>query len=326
MKLILGAILGVPALIIGGLLAFVLLLADDCGGAGISADPTIPIAEYSAAQVENAAAIVNAGRFLGVNSQAQMLAVMTALGESDLVVLDHGDGTGPDGRGLFQQPDNGAWGSLADRLDPMISATNFYQALLRVDGWESLAPSLAAHRVQGNADPHQYERFLPASEKIMRAFGSQQPRCGAGAPGEVNQQGWALPSAGAVSSGWGSRELPCTPAGCPLAFHRGIDIVGDTGSPIYAAHGGVVVAAGPNGTYGNWIYIDHLDGTSAVYAHMYTPDIFVRVGQNVRAGQNIAMIGCSGVCTGPHLHFETRINGTAVDPISFMRQRGVTFS
>lgn len=89
------------------------------------------------------------------------------MGESGLRVLDYGDGVGPDSRGLFQQRDNGAWGSYVDRMDPTTSATNFYRALLAVGGWDSLTPTLAAHKTQRNADPYHYARYWPAALEVV---------------------------------------------------------------------------------------------------------------------------------------------------------------
>ena len=94
---------------------------------------------------------------------------MAAMGESGLRVLDYGDGPGPDSRGLFQQRDNGAWGSYSDRMDPSISATNFFKALLQVSGWESLTPTEAAHRTQRNDDPNHYTKYWDAALKVVDA-------------------------------------------------------------------------------------------------------------------------------------------------------------
>lgn len=85
--------------------------------------PSTPIAGYEHEQLVNAAHIMQAGEALGLSARDQTIGVMTAMGESSLRVLDHGDAAGPDSRGLFQQRDNGAWGSYEDRMDPFISAT-----------------------------------------------------------------------------------------------------------------------------------------------------------------------------------------------------------
>ena len=98
-----------------------------------------PIGKWKGDQIRNAAAIVSAGKALGVNQRGQTIAVMTAMGESSLVALNHGDAAGPDSRGLFQQ--RTSWGPLAQRMDPKASATLFNRALLRVDGWADLEPT-----------------------------------------------------------------------------------------------------------------------------------------------------------------------------------------
>jgi 3-methyladenine DNA glycosylase AlkD len=98
---------------------------------------------------------------------------MTAIGESNLRVLNYGDAAGADSRGLFQQRDNGAWGTLADRMNPFVSATHFYESLVNVDNWATLDPSLAAHRVQANSDPAYYDPFWPQAQEIVTALTPQ---------------------------------------------------------------------------------------------------------------------------------------------------------
>lgn len=329
MKTALIAFLGLPGALIVGVFAFLILIVPPpCGGTGISVDlAALPpaIGQYSGDQLENAGAIINAGSALGVSEQAQTIAVMTAIGESGLYNLDHGDQAGADSRGLFQQRDNGAWGTLADRMNPTIAARNFYRALLAIDGWESMSPSLAANKVQGNADPYHYAGYVDDAQSIMAGLGSEQPGCQAGPAGEVNSYGWAKPAAGHISSGYGPRPIVCVNGLCGSGFHRGIDIAAPDNTPIYAAHGGTVVAAGPDGTCGNWILIDHGGGISTAYCHMYADDLFVHVGDTVTAGQNIARVGCAGACSGPHLHFEVRRNGTRIDPQPFMEQVGISW-
>jgi len=99
--------------------------------------------------------------------------------------------------------------------------------------------------------------------------------------------------------------------------HAGIDIDGDYSSPVYAAESGRIVTSGGQGRgYGNHIAIDHGDGKRTLYAHL--SKMFVRVGDSVKKGQTIGMIGCTGWCTGPHLHFEVFINGKKVNPLSYL--------
>jgi murein DD-endopeptidase MepM/ murein hydrolase activator NlpD len=83
------------------------------------------------------------------------------------------------------------------------------------------------------------------------------------------------------------------------------------------------VYAGPNGTYGNYIRVDHGGGITTGYAHIVNGGIGVNVGQNVSAGTRIASVGSTGASTGCHLHFEVRLNGVAVDPVAYLRDRGI---
>ncbi|MGY1649638.1 hypothetical protein [Geodermatophilus sp. SYSU D01119] len=148
----------------------------ECASAGpaVRVDPAAlpdgPVAGWEPEQLANAAAIVNAGADLGLDTCAQVIGVMTAMGESSLRLLDRGDAAGPDSRGLFQQRDNGAWGSYADRMDPTTSATNFFRALQEVPGWRSLEPTIAAHRTQRNADPYHYARWWDDAVEVVSAL------------------------------------------------------------------------------------------------------------------------------------------------------------
>jgi murein DD-endopeptidase MepM/ murein hydrolase activator NlpD len=130
---------------------------------------------------------------------------------------------------------------------------------------------------------------------------------------------WVLPVTGSISSPYGPR--PNKPVAGVGAFHYGIDLAGPSGTPISSVAAGTVVAAGVLGTYGNWVLIDHGNGVQTGYAHGST--ILVGVGQTVSAGETIALRGTTGASTGPHLHFEVRVNGEKIDPAPFMAERGV---
>ncbi len=118
----------------------------------------------------NAALIMKAGRAVNAPRRAQMIAVMTALGESGLRVLNRGDTAGPDSRGLFQQRANGSWGTTADRMNPEVSATNFYKRLLDVPEWSTMPPSRAAHLVQFNSDENYYAKYWGRAVLIVEAI------------------------------------------------------------------------------------------------------------------------------------------------------------
>lgn len=116
-----------------------------------------------------------------------------------------------------------------------------------------------------------------------------------------------------ISSGFGFRSDPFTGAG---AFHAGLDFRGPYGAPIYAAAKGVISFAGVRNGYGNCIEIDHGNGLLTRYAHMSA--FRAKIGQLVSPGDAIGAIGNSGRSTGPHLHFEVRINGNPVNPRPFL--------
>lgn len=101
------------------------------------------------------------------------------------------------------------------------------------------------------------------------------------------------------------------------AIHTGLDMRGDTGDPVRATAVGTITIAGVNGGYGKMVEIDHGNGLTTRYGHLSAID--VSVGQHVRIGQIIGKIGSTGRSTGPHLHYETRIDGEAVDPQKYLR-------
>ncbi|WP_108248958.1 M23 family metallopeptidase [Planctomonas deserti] len=141
--------------------------------------------------------------------------------------------------------------------------------------------------------------------------------------GVVAASGWAAPMNGAHSSGfYGNRFHPIAKT---WRFHAGEDMIngGTCGAPLYAAAAGTVTYSGVKGSYGNFILIDHGNGISTAYGHIMPGGLLVGNGASVAAGQNIARAGTTGGSTGCHLHFETRINGATVDPVTFMRARGV---
>ena len=108
------------------------------------------------------------------------------------------------------------------------------------------------------------------------------------------------------------------------ALHAGVDLAPACYAPIYAAHSGTVTFAANGGGYGNEVVLDNGGGISTAYGHIVDGGILVSVGQHVEAGQQIAKIGSTGWSTGCHLHFETRVNGSAVDPVPFMAARGIS--
>ena len=117
------------------------------------------------------------------------------------------------------------------------------------------------------------------------------------------------PAAGYVSSPYGLRFNG-------TEFHQGIDIAADMGTPIVATADGVVTAAGWNGGYGNMVDVDHGGGIVTRYGHAFA--VAVTVGQQVRRGEVIAYVGSTGRSTGPHVHYEVRVDGQPVNPAGYL--------
>ncbi|AMM19577.1 hypothetical protein AX769_04770 [Frondihabitans sp. PAMC 28766] len=142
-----------------------------------------------------------------------------------------------------------------------------------------------------------------------------------GITGAPSTSGWTKPAGGYITSGYGWRVDPYTHA---RALHAGTDLGASCGSPILAAATGTVIYAGPYGGYGNFVLLDNGNNINTGYGHIVDGGIMVTVGQHVTVGQQIAKVGSTGWSTGCHLHFETRIGGTATDAVPFMAARGVT--
>lgn len=173
----------------------------------------VRIGPYRGEQITNAAQVILAGQHLGIDARGQAVGVMTAIGESTLINVDHGDAVGPDSRGIFQQRANGAWGSYADRMTPRTAATTFYTALRQLPGWEQMAPTLAAHAVQHNADPYYYQPFWTAAVLIVGTL-SGDPNLATELPATG-----ALPCAPGPAGGGGFTGPggPFTPQACSVA-------------------------------------------------------------------------------------------------------------
>ncbi len=121
------------------------------------------------------------------------------------------------------------------------------------------------------------------------------------------------PTAGRIISGFGNRKHPILGYVRP---HTGVDMAAPNGTPIFAADGGQVLQASYSGGYGNSVLIYHGGGFATFYAHL--SGYAVGPGQMVKRGQVIGYVGATGLATGPHLHFEVRINGIAQNPLSYL--------
>ena len=163
------------------------------------------------------------------------------------------------------------------------------------------------------ADSAETQRELDKLEADAQALTSSIRNSGSSSSSSKYNGGimaWPVPSCHTVSSGYGGMIHPTTGK---YKFHGGLDIPGSYGSAIVAANSGKVIWAGNRGdSYGNYVIIDHGGGVSTLYGH--SSKVLVSTGQRVSRGQRIANVGSTGRSTGPHCHFEVRINGSRVNP------------
>jgi murein DD-endopeptidase MepM/ murein hydrolase activator NlpD len=153
------------------------------------------------------------------------------------------------------------------------------------------------------------------SEKIT-ALIQQRLAYAPGRPGDVFKYGsgrLSYPTVAPITSAFGWRVHPVLGSS---RFHAGTDFGAEYGTTIRAAGAGVVIFAGWYGGYGNAVIIDHGSGMTTLYAH--SSKLYVQEGQTIQQGQAIAAVGSTGLSTGPHLHFEVRINGKPQDPMAYL--------
>jgi len=129
------------------------------------------------------------------------------------------------------------------------------------------------------------------------------------APLRTTVRAYPLVAEGRVTSAFGYRAHPTTGED---NIHTGLDIAADLGTPIHAAFYGVVAETGTGREYGNYIIIEHAGGLRTLYAHC--DEVLAEEGMVLRAGDVIALVGSTGTSTGPHVHFEVRLNGMRCDP------------
>jgi murein DD-endopeptidase MepM/ murein hydrolase activator NlpD len=183
---------------------------------------------------------------------------------------------------------------LADGRDTLASARVLKQS------------ALANARETREEYLEEVEALAAQSASLAAAIQNAQATAGSTGTG-VSDSGFIWPVNGAVVSGFGMRWG---------RLHEGIDITAPTGTPIWAAAAGTVIHAGWLGGYGNLVVVDHGNGLATAYAHASA--ILVAVGQEVAQGETLALIGSTGNSSGPHLHFEVRVNGIAVDPLLYL--------
>jgi cell wall-associated NlpC family hydrolase len=217
-------------LLLGGVLAGASGGGGACGAApasGVEAVNVRAVAGLNADQLHNAGTVIAVGQQMGFDVRGQTIGVMVALGESGLVNIDVGDAAGPDSRGLFQQRAEG-WGTYAERMDPATASRSFYQALQKVNGWEAMSPTGAAHTVQRNADPNYYTRYFDEAGQIV-ANATGQPVAAAAAVTCTTNATPAVVSPGGTAAAQGAIAFAMARRGQPYQW-------GGTG-PLYDCSG-----------------------------------------------------------------------------------------
>jgi len=170
-------------------------------------------------------------------------------------------------------------------------------------------------------EPFEVPDFLASLEELVRVLEDREPKLAVVEGTLMNRKLHAevYPTGRPVNKGWissifGWRNDPITGK---RAFHEGIDFAGRASSEVVAAAAGVVVWSGSRWGFGNTVEVNHGNGYSTLYAH--NKKNLVKVGETVKKGQVLALLGSTGRSNGPHVHFEVRRNGKAVNPITFVR-------
>ena len=154
---------------------------------------------------------------------------------------------------------------------------------------------------------HEVEALAAQSAQLAARIQAAQQSAGSTGTGQPSAAGFIWPCDGVVVSGFGLRWG---------RMHEGVDIGCAYGTPNRAAASGTVIYSGWHGGYGNLVVVDHGNGLSTAYAH--ASSLLVGIGQSVSQGDTVSLVGSTGNSSGPHLHFEVRVNGQAVDPLFYL--------
>lgn len=360
-SLALVAMVGIPLLLLAALMgggepAQASCSVEDGGGVQVAAvgledpvgDQEVPPV-LSAAQLRNAAAVIDTGKRMQIPIQGVVVALATASQESGFRVYAN-DGQGGDlapeqagiarslalpheavgtdhgSLGIFQQQWPW-WGDMGDLMDPAAAAGKFYDALLKVAGWESLPVTVAAQLVQRSAYPTAYADDEVLARQLLESLGEglEDSALPAAAPCKPVVDGSPVQYPVPADSGytdmmnWGDGGSRWSQG------HTGTDFSVACGTAVLAATSGTVVVLTDQAWAGRWlVQVSTGEGELTTwYAHMQALD--VAPGEQVEAGQQIGEVGDEGNSTGCHLHFEVHPRGGSiyednVDPTSWLRK------
>ena len=194
--------------------------------------------------------------------------------------------------------------------------TKIASAQGEIDQYNADIKAQEEHMARVEAEIRRKEEEARKAEEARRAEEAKKNQSSAGGDSTVKKGNtnfiWPCPASGRISSAFGDRSSPTEGAS---TNHKGIDIPAPSGSSIVAAADGKVVISTYSYSAGNYIMIDHGGGYSTLYAH--ASSLAVSKGQQVSRGQTIAYVGSTGNSTGPHLHFEIRVNGVRKNPFNW---------
>jgi murein DD-endopeptidase MepM/ murein hydrolase activator NlpD len=255
------------------------------------------ISLYKAGSSETIDALLNARSLSELDARVEMLGVAAEKSTGALIQYGRLQVTiEAQNRELFERKEE----LLAVRSEKskMLAELDKMHALLadRLAKLEAELGHLHAHEgeLEAAADRMTQRILANAAGNAAKALGT-------------SSSGYIWPLGGAITSYYGPRWG---------SMHTGIDIDGSTGQPIVASKAGTVTMASSYSGYGNAVVIDHGGGYATLYGHMSS--FAVGSGQSVSQGQVIGYVGCTGSCTGDHLHFEVRVNGSPVDPLPYL--------
>jgi murein DD-endopeptidase MepM/ murein hydrolase activator NlpD len=259
--------------------------------------------------------VLQAESFSGILDQ---LDYVSALASQDRTIVDHVEGARDHMRELRARTGKtkarvaAVTRVVRIRTEQQRSLKN--QLIARQQGLSAARSNRRASLADVRADARQYAGEAAALQAQSANLAAQIRSSQASSPAVTYSSGSGSPSASGFI--WPVGGPVVSPFGWRWGrMHEGVDIAAGYGTPIAAAASGTVIFAGWMGGYGNLIIVDHGGGIATAYAHQSS---FAVGGGPVSQGQTIGYVGCTGHCYGPHLHFEVRVNGSAVDPLGYL--------
>ena len=268
------------------------------------------------------AAKAGAERNPPATTRAVVNTIATGIQETNLTIPEKDtkekDSNDLDSAGYLQQRPSQGWGTEDQVRDPYYATNQFLDRYDKLPGAATMSMKEVALAIQ-RPSISAYARWnwdRTAAELYEMVIGQN----GNTSCNESTEWQSPIPSYYANSDPYGVRHLDGEPN---PRMHWGQDIAAPGGTPIHAAHAGVIDYIAPLGTFGNYVRIVHNDDIETGYAHMSRFEPGLKVGDHVNVGDVIGYVGTTGLSTGNHLHFEISVSGKKVDPVEFLKGVGV---